>query len=175
MWASIMENGTSASMGNVGMRESNPAWRGRDLPPTPAMTYQQSKVTAWLDRGGNIDETRMDKERGHTFLISAVIANNEDLVAELLRRGASVDIKAQGKNALHFACVLGHSSCVRLLLLHGSSPEVRVDQDNSDYTECDGMDALEIVREKIVFARDPLRERLAEIGRMLEENMMQQG
>ena len=132
------------------------------------MTYNHTKVCSWLDRpGSNINETRMDKERGHTFLIQAVIANNEDLVAELLKRGAAVDIKAQGKAALHFAAVLGHSSCARMLLEYGASPTQRVDQDDTDYTECDGMTALEIVTEKAQFARDPLRERLLEMQRML--------
>ena len=164
-----MENVTSNSTGNVGMRESDPAWRARDLAPTPQLAYQMVKILSWLDRGGNIDETRMDKERGHTFLIQAVCMNNEDLVAELLKRGASVDIKAMGKTALHFAAVHGHSSCARLLLQYGASPSVRVDVDDTDYTECDGMTALEIVESKITFARDPLRERLAEIQRMLTQ------
>ena len=94
-----MENATVPSHA-AGMRESDPAWRSRDLPPTPAMAYSKAKILSWLDRGGNIDETRMDKDRGHTFLMQAVIANNEELVADLLYRGANVHIKAQGKAAL---------------------------------------------------------------------------
>jgi hypothetical protein len=43
----------------------------------------------------------------------------------------------------------------------------RIDLDDSAYTECDGMDALEAVREKQLGAREPLRSRLAEIERML--------
>ena len=53
------------------------------------------------------------------------------------------------------------------LLLYGASTTLRVDEDDTDYTECDGLTALEIVEEKIEFARDPLRERLAESREML--------
>lgn len=166
MWASVLENAAIPSSGG-GVREANPQWRSRDLPPSPTMAYTQAKVLSWVDRGGDINESRMDKERGHTFLIAAVVNNNETFVAELLRRGAACDIKAQGKTALHFAAVLGHASCARLLLQHGASTALRVDEDNTDYTECDGMTALEIVEHKITYARDPLRERLAELRQML--------
>ena len=168
MWSAVMENATVGTAA-AGMRESNPAWRNRDLPPTPAMEYTKAKVISWLNRNPNsVDDARMDKVRGHTFLIAAVNSNNEELVAELLARGASVDIKAQGKAALHFAAVHGHSNCARLLLQYGASTSLRVDVDDTDYTECDGMTALEIVESKITFARDPMRERLAEMQQMLQ-------
>ena len=71
------------------MREVDPAWRNRDLPPSPLQAYEQAKIISYLDRGGNIDETRMSGMRGQTFLIASVIANNESLCAELLKRGAA--------------------------------------------------------------------------------------
>ena len=81
-----MENATVPTA-VAGMRECNPAWRNRDLPPSPQLAYTHSKVCSWLDRNPKgVDETRMDKERGHTFLMQAVIANNEELVAELILR-----------------------------------------------------------------------------------------
>ena len=168
MWASVMEN-ASVPTGLDGMRESDPAWRNRDLAPTVAMQNQMAKVLSWLNRGGDIDDGRMDKVRGHTFLMQATVSNNEDLAAELLRRGASVDIKAQGKTALHLAAVLGHSSIARMLLEYGASPSLRVDVDDTDYTECDGMTALEIAIEKAQFARDPLKERLLEMQRLMQK------
>ena len=140
-------------------RETDPAWRSRDLPPSPNQAYTLSKIVSWLDRGGNINETRMDKERGQSFLIQAAVNNHESLVAELLRRGADVNLYARGKNALHFAAVLGHSNVTALLLRAGADWNLRVAEDNSDYTECDGMTALQIVEHKLVTARDPLRER----------------
>ena len=170
MWSSVLENATDNLAGTVvGMRESNPAWRSHDQPPSPAMMLRAAQITDWLDRGGNINETRMDKDHGHSFLIQACIANNEELVAELLKRGAAVDLKAQGKAALHFATILGHSNCALLLLQNGATPTLRVDQDDTDYTECDGMTSLEIVQSKIVYARDPLRQRLAELDEMLRK------
>ena len=170
MWAATMENATGGRHGGggkSGMRETDPAWRSRDLPPSENMLYAQRKIVDWLDRGGNINTTAMDKERGHSFLIAATINNNESLVAELLRRGAEVDLKAQGKAALHFAAVLGHASIAEYLIQYGASTSLRVDVDDTDYTECDGMTALEIVEEKAVFARDPVKERLVEMGEML--------
>jgi hypothetical protein len=119
------------------MREADPAWRSRDLPPSPQQTYEMSKVTSWLDRNKNqkINQTSMSP-LGHTFLITAVINNNETLVAELLKRGAAVNIFAQGKTALHFAVLLGHSNCSALLLKYGADASLRVEQDDSEWTEC---------------------------------------
>ena len=152
------------------MREADPAWRNRDLPPTPAQTYQQAKVTSWLNRNpAGINTTSMSP-LGHTFLIQAVIANHETLVADLLQRGAAVDIYAQGKTALHFAVILGHANASALLLRHGADPSLRVAQDDSDWTECDGMSPSEIVEDKHRFARDPLRQRYAEIRKQLEDH-----
>ena len=162
--------------------------------PAPALTRVRSSLSPVRS-----------PRRGHTFLISAVTSNNEWLVDELLTRGASVDYKAAGKTALHYACVLGHASCARRvssdthanrsgrehaqcpahsacplsprtallvrssqLLQYGASPTLRVDVDESEYTECDGMTALEIVEAKIPYARDPYRERLVELQAMIE-------
>ena len=148
------------------MREMDPAWRNRDLPPSPLHTTEYQKITSWIDRGGDINETRMTK-RGHTFLMQACIQNNETLVAELLKRGASTDIYAQGKTALHFACLLGHSNAAALLLQYKADTNLRVAIDDSDYTECDGMTPLEIVEHKMELARDPLRERYADLKAQL--------
>ena len=95
----------SSEAAAASMREADPAWRSRDLPPSADQAYQMAKLTSWLDRGGNIDDTRISP-KGHSILITAVINNHESLVAELLKRGASVDIYAQGKTALHFAVLL---------------------------------------------------------------------
>ena len=149
------------------MRNADPAWRSRDLPPSPNQAYQQSKVISWLDRNkGSVDTTSMSP-LGHTFLITAVVNNHESLVAELLKRGAAVNTYAQGKTALHFAVLLGHSNCSALLLRYGADASLRVMEDDSDWTECDGYSAAEIVEEKGRFARDPLRERYAEMRQQL--------
>ena len=73
-------------------------------------------------------------------------------------------------------CPLGVPSLTRTALLvrssqllqYGASPTLRVDVDESEYTECDGMTALEIVEAKIPYARDPYRERLVELQAMIE-------
>jgi hypothetical protein len=46
---------------------------------------------------------------------------------------------------------------------------LRVAQDDSDWTECDGMSPAEIIEEKIQFARDPLRERYSEMRQQLAD------
>ena len=176
MWSAAMES-VATGLCTVNAL-SNPAWRSRDLPPSPQLSEKMLKVTDWLNRGSAgryiraVDDPRYkdqagDHARGHTFLMQAVISNNEELVAALLARGADPNQKAGGKSALHFAAILGHSNAVKLLLLYGASTTLRVDEDDTDYTECDGLTALEIVEEKIEFARDPLRERLAESREML--------
>ena len=95
--------------------------------------------------------------------------NHETLVTELLKRGAAVNIYAQGKTALHFAVLLGHSNCSALLLRHGADASLRVAEDDSEWTECDGMTPAEIIAEKVQFARDPLRERYCEMQQQLED------
>lgn len=91
------------------------------------------------------------------------------MVAELLKRGASVNIYAQGKTALHFAVLLGHSNCSALLLRYGADASLRVAEDDSEWTECDGMTPAEIIEEKIRFARDPLRERYSEMRQQIAD------
>ena len=83
-----MENVTTKVSGTGGMRESNPAWRSRDLPPSPQLSEKMLKVTDWLNRGSAgryiraVDDPRYkdqagDHARGHTFLMQAVISNND--------------------------------------------------------------------------------------------------
>lgn len=148
-------------------REQDAGWRSRDLPPTPTQQYEQEKVLSWLNTHAKEINTTAMSDKGHTFLIMACISNNESLVYQLVNRGAALDIKAKGKTALHYACLLGHVQCAKHLLDAGADLSVRVDIDDSDYTECDGMTCLEIVIDKQITSRDPLRARLAEIERML--------
>ena len=118
-----------------------------------------------------IDVALLDDD--YSVVRTNLVAIVEEILVErpelrsLLARGADPNQKAGGKSALHFAAILGHSNAVKLLLLYGASTTFRVDEDDTDYTECDGLTALEIVEEKIEFARDPLRERLAESREML--------
>ena len=129
-----------------------------------AQAYHLEKVISWLDRGGNVNETRLSK-KGHTLLISASIQNHEKAVAELLRRGADPNIKGGGKTALVHAVAMANRGCVELLLRGGARTDIRVDVDDSDYTENDGMSPLEIVEAEL--AGRGARPRMADIGRML--------
>jgi hypothetical protein len=98
-------------------REQDPGWRCRDLPPSPAQQLEQAKVLSWLDHNrGDINCTTASGKRGHTFLIAACLSNNESLVYELTKRKAALEIKAAGKTALHYACLLAHVACAKHLL-----------------------------------------------------------
>ena len=121
----------------AGGREDDPGWK-RDLPPNETQQYQLAKVNAFLDRGGDPNCTTISP-LGHTILVTACINNHECLVAELVRRGAKLDVKAKGKTALHYACLLAHPNCAKILLDGGARTDIRVDQDDTDFTEADGM------------------------------------
>ena len=153
----------------TGGREDDAAWSAVDIPPTASQQYFLSKVLSYLDRGGDINCTSLSPV-GHTLLMSACINNHEVLVAELVARGAALDVKAKGKTALHFSCLLAHPNCAKPLLDSGARTDIQVDEDDTDYTECDGMTALEIVREKLIGARDPIAERLRTLEKMLPKS-----
>ena len=134
---------------------------------TFSQAYHMSKITSWLDRGGDVNETSFSKQ-GHTFLMQACVQNHEALVCELIRRGADLDYKGRvGKTALILAATFGNDGCVSQLLRAGANPLLRVDEDDTEYTENDGMTALEIVEAEI--KRDGCRPRTLAITRMLRD------
>ena len=106
--------------------------------------YEFAKVTSWLDRNGDINTTHLSSS-GHTLLMLATMCDHEALVAELLKRGAKTDIKANGKAALHLAATMGHPKCMKLLLEYGADAALRVDIDDTEFTENDGLSSLEII------------------------------
>ena len=110
--------------------------------------YKMDKVICWLNRGGDVNCTSFSTQ-GHSILMTACVQDHAELTAELLRRGANPDTKTNGKTALHHAVKMGHPKCVKLLLEAGADPLIRVDVDNSEFTENDGMSALEIIQSDI--------------------------
>ena len=128
--------------------------------------YFKAKVVSWLERGGDINETRLWKE-GHTLLMIACIQNHEALCAELLQRGAALDMKGKGgKTALMHAAIHGNKGCVDMLLQAGARANIRADVDDSDFTEFDGLTARECVEEQLRITGK--RPRLPEIVHMLQ-------
>ena len=128
--------------------------------------YQLEKVRSWLDRGGDINATSFSKQ-GHTLLMMGCIENNAKLVAELCQRGADVNLKAGGKTALMHASVWGQPECAQLLLDAGADVRLRADVDDSDYTENDGLTALEMVEREI--ERNGMRPRHRRVLNMLSD------
>ena len=128
--------------------------------------YEFSKVTSWLDRNGDINATHMTAS-GHTLLMVATMSDHDALVQELLQRGAKVDMKVNGKAALHLAATMGHPKCMRLLLDYGADPNLRVDIDDAEFTENDGLSALEIIEKGV--AATGMKPRHYDCLRMLQE------
>ena len=126
--------------------------------------FQQACVTSWLDRGGDVNVTSFSKQ-GHTMLMMACVRNQEALVAELVRRGADLNLKSGGKTALHHCAGLGHPGPARILLEAGADIKLRVDVDDSEFTENDGKTALEIVQDEI--AAGGMRPRHRDLLRLL--------
>ena len=134
---------------------------------TFTQALQMTKVTSWLDRGGEVNSTAFSS-RGHTLLQMAVVDNHDNLVAELLRRGADTDTCGQGgKTALMLAAKFGHAKCVEHLLRAGARADLRAAEDDSDFTEHDGLTTLEIVEAET--STKGSKPRFAEITRMLSD------
>ena len=128
--------------------------------------YHLAQVTSWLDRGGNIDDPKATRTN-HTLLMLSCIEGHEKMCEELIKRGATLnELATGGKSALHLATIHENKRCVELLLAAGAQANLRVAEDDTDYTECDGMTALEIIEAKL---QNGPRPRLADIARMLRE------
>ena len=129
--------------------------------------YKREQIMSWLDRGGDVNVTSFSKQ-GHTMLMTACIADHKEIVAELIRRGADLNIKSGGKTSLHHCAALGQSGPARLLLEAGARTDLRVDVDDSEFTENDGLTALEIVENEI--AQGGMRPRYRDLLRLLQQH-----
>uniref|UniRef100_A0A7S2G5L5 Uncharacterized protein n=1 Tax=Haptolina brevifila TaxID=156173 RepID=A0A7S2G5L5_9EUKA len=100
--------------------------------------------------------------------MEACINNHQKACAELLRRGADTNIKAGGKTALHHAVIHGYPNLVEMLLRHGARTDIRVDVDESDFTDHDGCTALQIAEAELG-QRGGGKPRFSEIANMLRQ------
>merc|ERR1740124_1110046 len=110
--------------------ESSPA-------PLPFEIYESAtrgelqKVVSWLRKGGAVDAvcsaTTKDGRPSTYTLLHAAAANDQlEMVSELLKRGASVDLPASlGATALMMAASYGHLSIVLVLLQHSADPDLQ--------------------------------------------------
>ena len=91
------------------------------------------KVTKWLRNGGPVDALGLapcptDPLKSATFgLLHAAAHNGQlEMVRELLKRGASVDLQGStGYTALMHSAYHGHLSIVLLLLQHSAYPDLQ--------------------------------------------------
>jgi hypothetical protein len=92
------------------------------------------KVVKWLRKGGSVDAlgstTTTDGRTSTTTLLHAAVANDHlEMVRELLKRGASVDLQTSlGLTGLMGAAIHGHLSTLLVLLQHSANPDL---QDNT--------------------------------------------
>jgi len=95
------------------------------------------KVVKWLRKGGLVDAhcpatTRCGHPTTDTLLHAAAVTDQLELVRELLKRGASVDLQTSlGITALMGAAGYGRLSIVLVLLQHSANPDL---QDNNGST-----------------------------------------
>ena len=96
---------------------------------------------------------------GYTPIIVAIESGNNEMLTELLKRGASVREKHPvfGRLALHTACYYGNAEAVKILLDHDKSI-VNYQSDNDGWTPLD--DAvlkgnIQIVKILIEYGADP--------------------
>ncbi|MCP1223932.1 ankyrin repeat domain-containing protein [Sebaldella sp. S0638] len=96
---------------------------------------------------------------GYTPIIVAIESGNNEMLAELLKRGASVYEKHPvfGRLALHTACYYGNAEAVKILLDHNKNI-VNYQSDNDGWTPLD--DAvlkgnIQIVKLLIEYGADP--------------------
>ena len=80
-----------------------------------AVVEKSAKVASLLISSLNIDLEAMNLA-GENALMLASISGQEDIVRQLIDRGA--DINKPGWTALHYAASGGHDAIVRLLLVH---------------------------------------------------------
>ena len=89
------------------------------------------KVVKWLRKGGLVDaftcrETADGRKSTETLMHAAAANGHLELVRELLKRGASVDLPTGlGVTALMSAAGYGHVSVLHLLLQHSASPNLQ--------------------------------------------------
>lgn len=114
----------------LGVRAANLHREDEDALPSPiveaASLDDRECVVAWLESGGDIDARGRSStnDPGDTLLMLASAAGHDDLVVQLLRRGADVNGRSDtGGTALMSA--LPHPSIVRQLLQAGAHTHLR--------------------------------------------------
>jgi hypothetical protein len=89
------------------------------------------KVVKWLRKGGQTDAlcattTDDDRTTASTLLHAASGYGHLAMVRELLKRGASVDLRNRlGCTSLMYAAFHGHLSILLVLLQHSANPDLR--------------------------------------------------
>ena len=88
------------------------------------------KVAKWLRKGAAVDAlgyatTRGGRPTTETLLLTVAAYGQLEIVNELLKRGASVDLRCSlGFTALMDAAGYGHLSIVLVLLQHSANPDL---------------------------------------------------
>ena len=153
-------------------KHKRPQGASADLPmhvASSTVAGDTKAVAAWLDAGGDVNAAR-DSPGGDvqrvTCLIVASMQGHEKMVDLLISRGARLDHQSSdGATPLLCAAEHGRGNIVKKLLEAGANPNIRADVDDSDFTENDGLTALEVVENDI--ARNGMRPRHRQLLLML--------
>ena len=95
------------------------------------------KVVKWLGNGGPVDalcsvRTADGRTTTVSLLHTAAAKGHLEMVKELLKRGASVDLpSSDGSTALMSAAYLGHLSILSLLLQHSADPDLHTNKNGT--------------------------------------------
>jgi ankyrin repeat protein len=87
------------------------------------MAWGKPQITLALIRAGA--DVNAAESRGDTPLWTAVTESSDEVIEELLKRGANPNTKVQGTTPLEQAALNGMVGPVRLLLKYGADPSIR--------------------------------------------------
>ena len=95
-----------------------------------AQRGELQKVVKWLRKGGLVDAASspgcLVRLTASTLLHAAAANDQLEMVRELLKRGASIDLRSNlGLTALADAAIFGHLSIMLVLLQHSANPDLQ--------------------------------------------------
>jgi ankyrin repeat protein len=126
-----------------------------------AISKKEGEKALRLLRGNSGLDVNLVDPVGRTLLMNAVTSGLEDLVKELLDRGANINAKSkEGQTALMLAADFGHIELLRLLLSKGADLKLK---DQDDWT------ALQYANMRVQGSSDEKKKTYEEIVRILKE------
>lgn len=125
-----------------------------------ALDKKDARAALRILRGGPLDANLRDTT-GRTALMQASLAGLEEVVADLLERGADVNVKSkEEQTALMLASDVGDVEIVKMLLARDANPRV---EDRDKWT------ALQYAQQRILSAEGERKKAYEEIIEILQK------